>query len=159
MADYYIDVVEPSKDLDKAFETIGKDVVSLYRELWDKWKSKYYGSAPFELNINAFANLWFSKNMKLFLVRNKINQEAIGFFAGILTRPMPYETMAFVVQDYYVRGGDDVEKDLLDYVVSASRILGCDEIWIQTYPERKPELGNGWELAGEYPIARFVRKR
>lgn len=159
MGNYYIDIVQPSTNLDEAFETIGKDVAGLYKELWGKWKSKYYEDAPFELNINGFANMWFSKNMKVFIVRDKESKDAIGFFAGVLARPMPYEAMVMQVQDYYVRGDAEMEKELLEYVVSAIRILGCDEVWIQTYPERKPNLGEHWDLAGEYPIARFIRKR
>lgn len=157
-SDYFVDILEPSEDLNVAMDRLGKTIGVLYQEAWDKNKKHLYDNKPFDLHINAFANMWFNRNLKLFIMYDG-EGKAVGFFAGLVYRPMPYEASVFQVQEWYAKNNPVMEQQLFDYVVQAIRILGCDELWMQIYPDRAaPTLGTGWEFSHAYPIHRYLRK-
>lgn len=157
---YYIEFLEPDADLNKALDELGKSIGVLYQEAWDKHKRHLYSDKPFDLNINAFANAWFAKAMKVFVVRDTQTQESIGFLVGTVFRPLPYSASVFQIQEWYVRGADEMGQELFDFVTNAIRIIGCDELWISTYSSQTiPNLNWSWTYDRDFPIRRYIRKR
>ncbi len=142
---YYIDIFDPQTDINKALDELGRNIGKLYAEAWAKNKQKDYDDKPFDLDINTFANMWLRGMLKVFFVYDDQTREAIGFLVGAVFRPLPFNVQVFHIQEYYARGGSNVEQDLFDHVIKSIRILGCDEVWMEVYPNRNVNLGPTWK--------------
>lgn len=154
---YYIDIFDPQSDINAALDSLGRNIGKLYAEAWAANKQKDYDDKPFDLHINSFANMWIEGHLKIFFVYDDQTKEAIGFLVGAVFRPLPFKANVFHVQEYYARGGADVEKALLDHVVKAIRILGCDEVWMEIYPHRNVDLGSAWKHGRDFTMRRYAK--
>lgn len=155
--EYYIDILEPSKDLNASMEALGSSIGVLYQKHWAEDLQSSYEKV-FDLNIQAFANMWFDGILKLFVAKTFDGSKPLGFVVGILHRPMTFKASVFSVQDWYAGGDKRLEEALFDHVAQAIRILGCDEIWVS--PDVKgelPKLASPWEKKQDLKIARFVK--
>lgn len=156
--DYYIDLLEPISDLNSALDTLGNAVGALYQKHWEEEQQKYYNK-PFSLNVQAFAQLWFSGDMKIFVARNRSDNKPIGFIAGIVFRPMAYHANVFSVQDWYSGGSRELETALFDHTSKAIRVLNCDELWVA-----KPGAGDApvvpdiWKKQQEFMTIRYTKE-
>lgn len=154
---YYIDLLEPNKDLNVALDNLGNNLAVLYQECWDKNQRQFYGDKPFDLAINTFASMWFHGDMKLFMVYDDSNKP-IGFLTGVKFRPMSYDAQVFQIHEWYVRGDAAIEQALFDHVVSAIRILGCQEIWCGVHPENPTPRVKGWKKERDFITQRYVKE-
>ncbi len=73
---YYVDILLPGADLNDSLDKLGRQVGGLYAESWNANKRKFYDDKPFDLNINAFASMWFDGALKIFVVYNDQTNEA-----------------------------------------------------------------------------------
>ena len=150
------DILEPTSNLDESLDKLGRIVGPLYQESWDKTKSTTYGGAPFNLNINAFANMWFAKALKIFVAYDA-DRNPVGFLLGMTFRPLPYESSVFRVEDWYTKGDADIEKQLFEYVSQAVRFIGCDEFWVADGVDRVPAMPAAWKHQNTFPLRRYVK--
>lgn len=155
---YYIDIFDPHGDVNEALDSLGRNIGMLYSEAWAANKQKDYDNKPFDLHVNSFATLWLEGHLKIFFVYDDATKEAVGFLVGAKFRPMPCKIEVFHIQEYYVRGGEVMEKDLLDYVMKSIRILGCDEVWLEVYPHRNINLGPSWRQGSrDFTMRRYTK--
>jgi hypothetical protein len=150
----HVDILEPKNDVTTSVEELGRIIGGLYPEAWDKRKI-YYSDKQFDLNINAFATVWLDGVMKVFVVYDRENNP-VGFLCGVVMRPLPFKAMVFNVHEHYAKTGEQ-EQALIDYVVQAVKILGCDELWIHSYGDEKIALGPTWKHANTANIQRYVK--
>lgn len=158
---YYVDILEPAKDLDASLERLSSTVGVLYRDCWNATKRERYGDKPFDLNINAFVNMWFSNALKLFIAYDATTKKPVGFLAGLVLRPLPYNANVFQIEEYYALGGleDRVEPLLIDHAVQAMKFIGTDEVWISRDSAGKsPKLPEQWKLANEFVLFRYTKE-
>ena len=151
----YVDILQPSSDLNDALDSLGRKVGPLYAKAWEA-KKKYYDDKPFDLHINMFAMLWFDGNMKVFVVYDDRTHEPVGFLTGVVFRPMPYKASVFQIQEWYTTN-QAIEDQLITHVISAIRILGCDELWVQSYDGREINPGRAWKDGGNFSIRRYTK--
>lgn len=156
---YHIDILEPDADANVALERMGKAIGALYAKSWETAKAKHSPGKQFDLNIQALANGWLSKQLKIFVAVDDNTQECIGFLSAVPYRALYYNSQIFHVQDWYTGGDRDMEAALFEYALKAARIIGCDEVFIQDEADIAPQvLGGSWENTGAYKTLRFARK-
>lgn len=154
---YYADILVPDNDLNASLDKLGRLVGPLYAEAWNKNKRKHYGDKPFDLNINAFAAMWFDGALKIFVLYDDSNNDPVGFLTGAVFRPMPYKATVFQIQEWYVKDNTGPEQQLIDYTMQSIRILGCDEVWVHD-TDRRPDMSKcGWKQDGEFVGLRFIK--
>lgn len=156
--DYTFDILEPNADIDKALSELQENMAELYAEGWTKVNSPLYNK-PFDLNITTFAQMWFSKGLKIFLAFEPGNKKPVGYVLAITYRPMAFNSQILQIEDWYLRGDDAAGVDaMFQYVSDASRFLGVDELWIgRAQLERKPSIPGRWKEAGTFHNTRYVR--
>lgn len=152
---YTYDLLEPSDDLDKSLDVLSKNLSKLYYESWEADKRANYDRA-FNLNINAFAQMWFNRHLKIFMAYDEYN-EPIGFLIGMTFRPLPYEANVFQVEDWFTRHNMQVEQELFKFVEQAIRFIGCDEIWCADKAGRMPPFSN-WKEANVFQLRRYLKR-
>lgn len=157
---HYIDILIPDSDLNTSLDKLGRQVGGLYAEGWMKNKRHLYSDKPFELNINAFAAMWFDGALKIFVVYDQETNEAVGFLAGAVFRPMAYKATVFQIQEWYIKPGIIAEQRLEEHVLNSIRILGCDELWIHSEVGRPLDMSHNpeWEHVGDFMGRRYVRR-
>lgn len=156
MPTYHYDILEPDSDLTIAVDNLQHELGALYKESWDTDKRAAYGDKPFALNIEAFARMWFTKSLKIFMAYDERN-DPIGFLVGIVFRPLPYEATVFQVEDWFTRGNKEVERGLFQHVTNAIRYIGCDEIWASDKANRDADFGTNWKNANSFTLNRYIR--
>ena len=75
--EYYIDILEPSKDLNASMEALGSSIGVLYQKHWAEDLQSSYEKV-FDLNIQAFANMWFDGILKLFVAKTFDGSKPLG---------------------------------------------------------------------------------
>lgn len=158
---YFVDIMEPSKDLNKAVEQLGDTMSMLYKRSWDEDKKDKYNDHNFNLNIAVFVDMWVSGVLKLFIVYDRDDSnKPVGFLIGMTFRPLPYEARVFQVEDWYVlpEHREAGEKLLFEHIVQAIRYMSCDEIWTSgDVTGDAPDLGANWKRANCFHRYRFVK--
>lgn len=156
--DYYIDLLEPTSDLNTALDALGNAVGKLYQKHWEEEQQKYYNDKPFNLNVQAFAQMWLGGDLKIFISRKREDNSPVGFIAGIVFRPMAYKASVFSVQDWYTGGDRDMETALFEHLSKALRILNCDEIWVsQPSVGEAPIIPAGWKHQHNFMMRRYIK--
>lgn len=155
---YTFDILEPSQDIDKALKDLQETMAELYAEGWTKVNAPLYGKS-FDLNITTFAQMWFSKGLKIFLAFEEGSRKPIGYVLAITYRPMAYNSQILQIEDWYLRGDDPAGVDaMFQYVSDASKFFGADELWIgRAQLERVPTIPVRWKEAGTFHNTRYVR--
>lgn len=149
------DIFEPDSDYNKALDNLSEQVGSLYAESWAKDKQETYGK-PFNMNIAAFAQMWFNHSLKLLVAKD--GDSVVGFLVGMVFRPLPYDAMVFQVEDWY-SSVPEAEKGLFEYMEKAIRFIGCDEIWIADKADRDVPVGSDtWKEANRFLFRRYTRR-
>lgn len=149
------DILEPSSDYNASLDGLSKYIGKIYAESWAHDKQETY-KKPFDLNIAAFARMWFDHSLKIFLAME--GEEVQGFLVGIVFRPLPYNATVFQVEDWYSESVA-VVKGLFEYAQNAIRFIGCDELWVADRADREPLISGGiWKLANTFRLHRYVRE-
>lgn len=157
----YYDLFLPSMNLDTSLDSLSSKIGAIYQEAWTAEHKALFNDKPFDLHVNLFADLWFGKQLRLFMAYDDTTHEPIGFLIGILFRPMQYKAGILQIDDWYTRGDKEVERGLFKYVAEALRYIGCDEAWIvndKGIPPLVEPLGDSWKLTGQHTIQRFSAK-
>lgn len=152
---YRYDILEPTTDRNKALDDFSAAMGTLYLESWNRDKEPLYHK-PFSLNIAAFAQLWFTQTLKLFIAYD--GDKPVGFLVGMVFRPLPYEANVFQIEDWYGSGIDEVERGLFDFATSAIRFMGCDELWLADRADREPSPMKGWKVENTFRYYRFTKE-
>ena len=63
---YRIDILEPDSDINVALDDLTREFAPLYTASWVNEKQRIYGK-PFDMNVQTFAQLWFTKALKIFM--------------------------------------------------------------------------------------------
>lgn len=158
--EYFVDILEPDKDLNKAVDQLGNTISVLYRRSWDEDKKGTHNDKPFSLNIGAFVDMWSNGVLKLFIVYKKQGNEPVGFLIGLTFRPLPYEAHVFQVEDWYVmpEHREAAEQLLFDHTMQAVRYMSCDEVWTSgDVKGDAPNLSGGWKRMNCFHRYRFVK--
>lgn len=157
--DFYVDLLEPTSDLNTALDNLGRAVGVLYQKHWEEEQQKYYNDKPFNLNVQAFAQLWINGDLKIFIARKREDKTPVGFIAGIVFRPMAYKATVFSVQDWYSGNDKDVETALFEHMSKAVRILNCDELWVSlpVFGE-KPTIPSNWKPQQSFTMGRYTKE-
>ncbi|MBD5584550.1 MAG: hypothetical protein HDQ88_05665 [Clostridia bacterium] len=151
------ELLEPARNLDEALDTLTKVFAPLYTQSWVKEKAAAHEDAPFDMNVGVFANMWFSKALKLIIAYD--GEHPVGYLMGMVFRPLPYQAQVFQIEDWYADGKQDVADGLFNYAREAAKFLGTDEIWVShSEKELYPLLGGDWQITGKTVIDRYVRR-
>lgn len=156
---YYVDILEPDKDLNKAVDQLANTLGVLYRRSWDEDKRAAYNDKPFNLNIGAFTQMWTMGTIKIFVAYKRSDNKPIGFLVGMTFRPLPYDANVFQIEDWFVDKDcrEEAEPMLFSHAVQAVRYIGCNEIWSSANTEgRAPELP-GWKVANCFNRYRYMK--
>lgn len=146
-----VELFEPSGDVDKSLQDLAQTFAPLYGKAWVKDKQEHYEGKAFDPNIAALARMWLDKVYKIFIAYD--GQEAVGYLTGTVFRPLPYQASVFQIDDWF-----GPESDLIDYMKTAIRFIGCDEIWVTDLPDRVPNLGDSrWKTGGTFTMKRWVK--
>ena len=128
--DYRIDILEPDKDINIALDDLTREFAPLYTASWVNEKQRIYGK-PFDMNVQTFAQLWFTKALKIFMAWDE-HDKPVGYLIGIPFRP-------------------------LAYMENAVRFMGCDEVWISLGEhEHAPNLSIRWREASRTTQIRYT---
>lgn len=154
MTQYTYDMLEPTQDLNESMDMLGRDLADLYAKSWNADKKHVYDK-QFSLNIQAFAQMWFSKTLRVFMAYD--GRKPVGFLIGIVFRPMPYEASVFQIEDWYTDGDREMERGLFDYAMNAVRFIGCDEIWVAHKADHEVDLPSKWHEQNTFRLHRYVK--
>lgn len=152
------DMLEPLPDLNASLDLLTSVFAPIYTECWVHDKAPSRGNPPFDMNVNVFANMWFSKAMRIFMAYGD-NGNAAGYLMGMAFRPLTHQASIFQVEDWYARDrNQDVVRGLFEYTQTALRFIGVDELWIShSQHEVVPPLDNIWRRQGSTIIDRYVK--
>lgn len=152
------DILEPLSDLNASLDLLTGVFAPIYTENWAQNKAQAYGNPPFDMNVNVFAHMWFSKVMRIFVVYGD-NGKVAGYILGMVFRPLTHQASIFQVEDWYARNKDyEVVRGLFEYMQEALRFIGIDELWIShDQHEALPPLDSMWRRRGSAIIDRYVK--
>lgn len=155
MTRYTYDLFEPSANSDESLERLTREFAPLHMRSWEQSKKPHYDRA-YDLNVGAFANMWLSKSLKIFMAYEAA--KPVGFLMGYLFRPMQYNATTFQVEDWFTGNNQEVEDGLFDYLHTAMRFMGCDELLIMTdLNEPYRDIGPEWHPRNSFKMVRYVR--
>ncbi len=156
MKRYTYDLFEPSDNNDESLDRLSKEFAPLHVKSWEKVKHRHYNKA-YDLNVAAFASLWLSKSLKIFIAYEETTP--VGYLMGFLFRPMQYQATVFQVEDWYTGNNREMEEGLFDYMYEGLRFMGVDEVLLSVGANETPmNLGPGWKIANTFKQVRYVRK-
>lgn len=152
------DILEPMSDLNASLDLLTSVFAPIYTEHWVKDIAPTRDNRPFDMNVNVFANMWFSKALRIFMAYGD-DGKAAGYLLGMAFRPLPYQASIFQVEEWYARNhNQEVVRGLFDYMQTALRFIGIDELWIShSQHEVSPVLDNIWRRQGSTIIDRYVK--
>lgn len=152
------DTLDPLPDLNVSLEILTNTFAPLYTECWVQDKAPSRGNPPFDMNVNVFAQMWFSKAMRIFMAYDDAGQPA-GYLIGMAFRPLTHQASIFQVEDWYAKNHDHtVVNGLFEFMQTAVKFMGVDELWIShSQHEMIPSLQNVWKQRGATIIDRYVK--
>lgn len=150
------DLLEPLTDLNASLDLLTNVFAPLYTESWVQEKAQYHNGAKFDINIGAFAQMWYSKIMRIFIAYDS-NDKAVGFLLGISLRPLTHNRSIFQVEDWYAKDTQVVD-GLFGYMQTALKFIGADELWV-SHNERivPPAITGAWQRRGATIIDRYTK--
>lgn len=156
---YFVDILEPDKDLNKAVDQLADTLGVLYRRSWDDDKRQAYNDKPFNLNIGAFAQMWNMGTIRIFVAYDQATRKSVGFLIGMIFRPLPYDANVFQIEDWYALPDcrDEVEPMLFDHVAQAVRYIGCNEVWSSADNDGRAPAIAGWKTANCFNRYRYIK--
>ena len=102
MARYTYDLFEPSDNNDESLDRLTKEFAPLHMKSWETVKKRYYDKA-YNMNVSAFATLWLSRSLKVFMAYEETTP--VGYLIGFQFRPMRF-------QYFHIFRDDDVGVDI-----------------------------------------------
>lgn len=152
------DMLEPLSDLNASLDLLTSVFAPIYTENWAQNRAKLFGNPAFDMNVNVFAHMWFSKAMRIFVAYGD-DGKAAGYLLGMVFRPLTHEASIFQIEDWYARNGNhDIICGLFEYMQEALRFIGIDELWIShDQHEALPVLDSMWRRQGSTIIDRYVK--
>lgn len=160
MGYYTYDLLEPGHDLNAALDELTSTFAPLYTESFIKEKAPKKGNPAFDMNVNAFAQMWFSKVMRIFMAYDG-KGEPCGYLLGMMFRPLTHQASIFQIEDWYAKGEDarHISTELFDYARKACKFMGIDELWVSHgKDEWYPALLHEWKPDGETVITRYIKE-
>ena len=156
-ADYYIDLLEPVRDVTEAFRILQEAFSDLSYKHWIEEQEKYY-KKPYSLNVQTFAQSWYDGNLKLFMVWSR-DKKPLGYLVGWPFRPMSYDALTFSVQEWYTGGDKEMERALFDHVAKAIRLLNCAELVVPVPGNGDaPQISGSWKKQNTFSLARYTKE-
>ena len=147
------DLLEPTGDLEAAVNKLRDELLPLHAKAWAA-KANNVGK-PYDFNAVPFVQMWVDKALRVFMAYD--GDTPVGYIVGLAYRPMTYAAQVFAVEDWYTPKYD-VETALFDYMRSALRFIGCDEIVItQGAGGRVPSI-SGWKVAYKAEVTHFRKE-
>ena len=151
------DLLEPGDKPDEAISKLSEVFAPLYTASWVAEKSKLYDDPPYNMNIASFAAMWMSKAMRIFIGYR--DMRPAGYITGILFRPFTHERRIFQVEDWYAPDDPELLAGLFDYMQTAMRFIGIDELHINLGPHDKmPPIGPQWKEARQMRTVHMVKR-
>lgn len=151
------DILEPGDNPDESLDKLTSIFAPLYTASWVAEKSKLYGDPPYSMNIAAFAALWMSKALRIFIGYR--DMRPAGYIAGILFRPFTHERRIFQVDSWYVPDDPELLAGLFDYMQTAMRFIGIDELHINMGPyDKLPPLETYWQEVRQMRTVQFIKR-
>lgn len=152
------DTLDPLRDLNASLDILTTTFAPLYTECWVKDKAPSRGNPPFDMNVNVFAHMWFSRAMRIFMAYDDAGQ-ATGYLMGMVFRPLTHQATIFQIEDWYAKERDQTVVDgLFDFMQTVIKFMGVDELWIShSSHEIIPPLRDGWRQRGATIIDRYVK--
>lgn len=151
------DMLEPLSDLNASLDLLTNVFAPLYTECWARDKAMSHNQ-PFDMNVNVFANMWFSKAMRIFMAYDDSGQ-GVGYLLAMSFRPLTYQASILQVEDWYSKNHDaQMVAGLFDFMQTAAKFMGVDQIWIShNEHEPFPVLHSIWHKRGCTVIDRYVK--
>lgn len=151
------DMLEPLPDLNASLDLLTSVFAPLYTECWIKDKAPSRGNPPFDMNVNVFAQMWFSKAMRIFMAYD--SGAPTGYLLCMTFRPLTHQASILQVEDWYEKNNNTrVIVGLFDYMQTAAKFMGVDELWIShSNHEDTPKLNELWHKRGSTIIDRYVK--
>lgn len=151
------DILEPGDNPEESLDKLTSIFAPLYTASWVAEKAKLYGDPPYSMNIAAFATLWMSKALRIFIGYR--DMRPAGYIVGILFRPFTHERRVFQVDSWYAPDDPELLAGLFDYMQNAMRFIGIDELHISMGPyDKLPPLGSYWQEARQMRTVQFVKR-
>lgn len=151
------DALEPLRDLNASLDILTTTFAPIYTECWLKDKAPSRGDPPFDMNVGAFAQMWFSKAMRIFMAYGD-DGKPVGYLLAMSFRPLTHQASILQIEDWYSRGDEAVAQGLFDYAQTAAKFIGADEIWVShSEHEDVPPLKPMWRKRGRTIIERHVK--
>lgn len=152
------DTLDPLPDLNASLDMLTATFAPLYTEHWVKDEAPLIGNPVFNMNVNVFAQMWFSKALRIFMAYDDAGK-ATGYLIGMAFRPLAYQASVFQVEDWYAKNDDAVVVDgLFEFMQTALKFMGVDELWISySRHQRIPTLPAPWHKRGTTTIDRYVK--
>lgn len=150
------DLLEPESDLNVSLDMLTSVFAPIYTEHWLQVEAPLRGNPTFSMNVNAFAQMWFSKVLRIFVAYGD-DKKLAGYLLGMSFRPLTYQANIFQVEEWYARDNNqEVVKGLFEYTQSALRFIGADELWISHNESvMPPPLDFAWRRKGAIIIDRY----
>lgn len=144
------DLLEPIGDIEAAVNRLREELLPLHAKAWAA-KAANVGK-NYDFNAVPFVQMWIDKTLRVFMAYD--GDKPVGYIIGITYRPMTYMAQVFSVEDWYTPEAE-VETALFDYMRSALRFIGCDEIVItQGIGDRVPPI-TGWKVSYKTEVTHF----
>lgn len=153
---YTFDILEPGPDQNAALDGLTRIFAPLYAESWMKEKAPARGNPPYDMNVGAFASMWFANSMRIFVAYDE-HREAQGYLLGMMFRPLTHNVSIFQIEDWYLRDAS-MTQALFDHVYSVLKYMGVDELQISwSGNERYPLPPATWKPGGNTHVDRFTK--
>lgn len=147
-------MLEPLSDLNASLDMLTSTFAPLYTESWVKRKAALYGGKQFDMNVNVFANMWFSRALRIFMAYE--DGKPVGYILAMLFRPLTHQSSIMQLEDWY--GAPGVLRQLFEYTETAAKFIGIDEIWIShNAHEEAPALSSDWRKRHTTVIDRYAK--
>ena len=119
------ELFEPSNAVDASAKKLGEYLMPMYQKYWAEEDKQ----SPLDFNVTAFLDMWFAHGCRVII--SKRDDKPVGFCVCLIYRPMTYNRVVFHVQDIWWED-EEVYNSILSYIPKVARIIGCDEIKINT---------------------------
>ena len=152
---YRYDLLEPSSDANESLDRLTSIFAPLYTKSWMDKKAAVLGNPRFDMNVNAFAGMWLSKALRIFIAYE--DNTPVGYLMGLAFRPLTHQSSVFHIEDWYAKHDSRVVLcGLFDFAQDALRFMGTDELWVSRSPDAiYPGLRDSWKRKGETIIDKY----
>lgn len=124
------ELFEPTNAVDESAKKLGEYLMPMYQRYWkEAGRTK-----PLDFNVTAFLDMWLAHGCRVII--SKRDGVPVGFCVCLIYRPMTYNSVIYHIQDIW---WEDIEvlESMMNYIPKVARIIGCDEIRVNTTKEMK----------------------